>query len=105
VVFADLKRHEALRLGGRRVRLIVEIDSPESDMPDGSVGYECVSADPASRCVWLRSGQEIPPSDWLTVEGVLQAIEHRPSVGADGTRFEGFIEYRLVDGLVLRPGN
>jgi len=104
LVLSRLDRVEARRLAGRRIRCVVEIDSPESDMPDGSVGYECVSADAASRCVWLRPGQDVPASESLTVEGVLRVMEHRPSVGADGTRFEEFTEYRLMDGRVIRPG-
>jgi hypothetical protein len=38
----------------------------------------------------------------LVVEGVLRVIRHAPWVGQDGTRFEGFVEFRITLSLKKR---
>ena len=45
--------------------------------------------------MWLREGSWRPGE--LFVRGRLRVVEHPPSVGAGGTRFEGFTEILLAD--------
>jgi hypothetical protein len=91
--FATLTGDEIRRLDGTLFTVV--IDSPEMEMPNGSIAYECVSADRVSRCVWFQPDEEIPQAGKLMVRGRLQVIHHPPSVHG-GVLFEGFTEYRVL---------
>jgi hypothetical protein len=85
--FSALTWAEAVRLQGRRVRVVLELDS-DCDHEGGYTLYECAGHDEALRTVWFAEeleGQDVQ----LAVEGTLKVIHHR-------TRgwVPDFVEYR-----------
>jgi hypothetical protein len=93
--FSALTWPEAVRLQGRRVRVVMELDS-DDDHEGEYVLFECVSRDKALRTVWFTGQREDEGVPW--VEGTLQVIYH----GGWGW-FPGFVEYRLMDARPVRP--
>ena len=93
--FARLTASEAEGLQGRPGKYRIVLDSREWEH-DGCFVYDCQSADRIRRSVYFAPGQDTE-EDELTVQAVLRIIDHAPAVGADGTRFEGFREYRLTE--------
>jgi len=89
--FATLTEAEARHLHGKRIKVLVELDSPAWE-DGGFLGFECVSADVNSRTLLLDGRDE--SCDLMIVEGMLRVFRHPPS--ADGA-FPGFVEYRLVN--------
>jgi hypothetical protein len=98
----SLKPEEAKEVSKERGILELVLDSPETEMADGSLAYECVSADGVSRCVWFRPSEEVPQAGKVIVQGFLRIIHHPPSIGSDGTLFEGFTEYRIMRARLVR---
>jgi hypothetical protein len=96
VVTHDLARltpGEAQFLVGKRARYRISLGS----LPDNHVGFvlfDCQSNDHIDRTVWLDLEQELASE--MIVEATLHVLHHPARVGGDGTRFEGFTEYRLV---------
>jgi len=93
--FARLTATEAEQLKGKLARFRIVLDSREWEH-DGLMVYDCKSVDRIRRSVFFARGQDTE-DDELTVEAVLRIIDHAPAVGVDGTQFEGFREYRLVE--------
>src|SRR5262245_50344646 len=83
----------------QRATFRVALDSSE-DLHNGYTIYGCESVDGKLRTVWLVPGVEV--DDEMTVEATLRVIVHAPTVGANGTRFEGFTEYRLMDAVRVK---
>ena len=92
---ATLTATEAEQLKGKLARFRIVLDSREWEH-DGLMVYDCRSADRIRRSVFFARGQDTE-EDELTVEAVLRIIDHARAVGLDGTQFEGFREYRLVE--------
>ena len=81
---------------GKRALYRIVLDSTEGDH-DGFILYDCQTQDGTFRCVWLYAGQEF--ADEMVVEATLVVLYHPATVGAMGTKFEGFIEYRLTKAV------
>jgi len=86
---ASLTAQEAERLDGRLALFRVVLHN-STEEADELVSYECAgpAEDEVHRTLWLPGDHEI--ADTLTVEAVLQIINHR----------EAFTEYRLTRAVV-----
>ena len=92
-----LTHSQAERLVGRRAFYSIRIESLP-DREGDCILYDCQSPSDVHATAWLPIGQEL--AEAMTVEATLRIIVHQPSVGADGTPFVGFTEYRLTLAMV-----
>jgi hypothetical protein len=93
-----LRPVEAAQLAGHRLKFRVSLDS----LPDWHGDYTLYASDgpdDVTRTVWFLPGQDPHQGEVVTVEAVLVVLFHRERSGANGTRFEGFREYRLMDAV------
>jgi hypothetical protein len=96
---ACLPEETALQRQGRRARYRIELDSSEWEQ-GRYVAYDCRTDDMTHKTVWLVPGEEA--TDEMEVEARLVILRHRGWIAQDGTRFEAFTEWRLMDARRCR---
>lgn len=98
--FATLR--DVRSLVGKPARYRIRLDSLEDECESYRI-FDCDTADATRRSVYFRTGQPLDRDDY-TVAAVLIVLHHKATVGADGTLFVGFTEYRLVNAVPLYEG-
>jgi hypothetical protein len=100
-VLASLSLSQANDLDGRNARFRVTVDSM-AWTHENYTFYDCRTVDDVSRTMWFLPGEEIDEDNPMIVEGCLKVMHHCPTVGEMGTRFPGFMEYRLMDARRIK---
>jgi hypothetical protein len=95
-VMSKLTPAEAAFPAGKRAKFRIVLDSTD-DTWDGFVGYDVRCPEPFYATVRLYPRQEV--ADEMTVEATLRVIHHPATVGAMGTLFPAFLEYRLTKAV------
>ena len=98
--FALLNPSAAAALHGKTARFRVVLDS-SADRRLGRVCYDCVTPDDRERTVYFRPGQG--EENEMVVEARFMVLYHPARQASDGTAFEDFAEYRLMDAVRARP--
>jgi hypothetical protein len=94
-VLAELTPWEAARLEGRRARFLAEPDSlPE--FVGRSTAFDVTAPEGLHASVFLFGCHDELPGTMI-VEATLAIVEQPAWVAPDGTRFDGFTEWRLLD--------
>jgi hypothetical protein len=93
---ASISLRQAENLHGRKARYRVTVDSM-AWTHENYIFYDCQSIDDVSRTMWFFADEEVDEERVMIVEGCSKVIHHLPTVGEMGTKFPGFMEYRLMD--------
>lgn len=101
LTFAGMKASDAEERRGEWLTCVVRFASSSAEN-EGQLLYECEGHDDVYRTIWFREPVALDETAFHLIRARLRVITH-PDRMIDGTQFQGFTEFRLVNARLIRP--